>query len=138
MQSHLLIVNMVSVTSASSYITSASRYHRRYQSRSSMYDPWSDSTEFRGIGRGSSDCKNTFIVKQLGLSSPSRYFALLFVREFVDKRDNPEQRWVFSLSLPVSTLFYWECFENYHVLFWIRNSVLTYLLDMATVIKPYI
>ena len=30
-------VNMVSVTSASRYITSASRYHLRYQSRSSMY-----------------------------------------------------------------------------------------------------
>ena len=28
---------MVSVTSASRYITSASRYHPRYQSRSSMY-----------------------------------------------------------------------------------------------------
>ena len=28
---------MVSVTSASHYITSASRYHPRYQSRSSMY-----------------------------------------------------------------------------------------------------
>ena len=28
---------MVSVTSASCYITSASRYHPRYQSRSSMY-----------------------------------------------------------------------------------------------------
>ena len=30
-------VNMVSVTSVSRYITSASRYHPRYQSRSSMY-----------------------------------------------------------------------------------------------------
>ena len=30
-------VNIVSVTSASCYITSASRYHQRYQSRSSMY-----------------------------------------------------------------------------------------------------
>ena len=30
-------VNMVSVTSASRYITSASRYNPRYQSRSSMY-----------------------------------------------------------------------------------------------------
>ena len=30
-------VNMVSVTSASRYITSASRYHLRYQSKSSMY-----------------------------------------------------------------------------------------------------
>ena len=30
-------VNMDSVTSASRYITSASRYHPRYQSRSSMY-----------------------------------------------------------------------------------------------------
>ena len=30
-------VNMVSVTSASRYITSALRYHPRYQSRSSMY-----------------------------------------------------------------------------------------------------
>ena len=30
-------VNMVSVTSASRYITSASRYHPRYQSRSLMY-----------------------------------------------------------------------------------------------------
>ena len=30
-------VNMVSVTSASRYITSASRYHPRYQNRSSMY-----------------------------------------------------------------------------------------------------
>ena len=30
-------VNMVSVTSASRYITSGSGYHRRYQSRSSMY-----------------------------------------------------------------------------------------------------
>ena len=30
-------VNMVSVTSAARYITSASRYHQRYQSRSSMY-----------------------------------------------------------------------------------------------------
>ena len=30
-------VNMVSVTSASRYITSASCYHPRYQSRSSMY-----------------------------------------------------------------------------------------------------
>ena len=30
-------VNMVSVTSTSRYITSASRYHPRYQSRSSMY-----------------------------------------------------------------------------------------------------
>ena len=28
---------MVSVTSASHYITSASRYHSRYQSRSTMY-----------------------------------------------------------------------------------------------------
>ena len=28
---------MVSVTSASRYVTSASRYHPRYQSRSSMY-----------------------------------------------------------------------------------------------------
>ena len=30
-------VNMVSVTSASRYITSTSRYHPRYQRRSSMY-----------------------------------------------------------------------------------------------------
>ena len=30
-------VNMVSVMSASRYITSASRYHLRYQGRSSMY-----------------------------------------------------------------------------------------------------
>ena len=30
-------VNMVSVMSASRYITPASRYHQRYQSRSSMY-----------------------------------------------------------------------------------------------------
>ena len=30
-------VNMVSVMSASRYITSVSRYHQRYQSRSSMY-----------------------------------------------------------------------------------------------------
>ena len=30
-------LNMVSVTSSSRYITSASRYHPRYQSRSSMY-----------------------------------------------------------------------------------------------------
>ena len=30
-------VNMVSVTSASSYIRSASHYHPHYQSRSSMY-----------------------------------------------------------------------------------------------------
>ena len=30
-------VNMVSVTSASRYLTSATRYHPRYQSRSSMY-----------------------------------------------------------------------------------------------------
>ena len=30
-------VKMVSVTSASRYITSASHYHPRYQSRSSMY-----------------------------------------------------------------------------------------------------
>ena len=37
LQSHLLCVNMVSVTSASRYITSASCYHLRYQSRSSMY-----------------------------------------------------------------------------------------------------
>ena len=36
-------------------VTSASRYHPQYQSRSPMYNPWSDSTEFRGIGRGSSD-----------------------------------------------------------------------------------
>ena len=33
----LVIVNMFSVTSASRYITSASRYHPRYQSRSMMY-----------------------------------------------------------------------------------------------------
>ena len=45
-------VNMVSVTSASRYIMSASRYRPRYQSRSSR----SDSTEFHGIGRGISDC----------------------------------------------------------------------------------
>ena len=32
-------VKMVSVTSASRYITSASRYHLRYQRRSSMYIP---------------------------------------------------------------------------------------------------
>ena len=33
----LVTVNMVSVTSASRDITSASRYHPRYQSRPSMY-----------------------------------------------------------------------------------------------------
>ena len=38
---------MVSLTSTSRYVTSGSRY----QSRSSP-----DSTEFHGIGRGSSDC----------------------------------------------------------------------------------
>ena len=48
-------VNKVYVTSASRYLTSASRYHLRYQSRFSMYT-WSDSTEIRRIGRGSSDC----------------------------------------------------------------------------------
>ena len=37
LQSHLLYFDMVSVTSASRYITSESRYHPRYQSRSSMY-----------------------------------------------------------------------------------------------------
>ena len=37
LQSHFFCVNMVSVTSTSRYITSASRYHPRYQSRSSMY-----------------------------------------------------------------------------------------------------
>ena len=47
---------MVSVTSASRYITSASCYHPRYQSRFLYVYPWSDSTEFRRIGRGSSDC----------------------------------------------------------------------------------
>ena len=40
---------MVSVTSASRYITSASRYHPRYQSRSSMYIRGS----FHGISRNS-------------------------------------------------------------------------------------
>ena len=34
---YMYCVNMVSVTSASCYIMSASRYHPRYQSRSSMY-----------------------------------------------------------------------------------------------------
>ena len=43
-------VNEVSVTLASRYITSASRYHRILD-----IHPWSDSTEFRGIGLGSSD-----------------------------------------------------------------------------------
>ena len=33
----ITLVNMVSVTPALLYITSASRYHPRYQSRSSMY-----------------------------------------------------------------------------------------------------
>ena len=37
LQSHLFCVNMVSLTSASRYITSALRYHPRCQSRSSMY-----------------------------------------------------------------------------------------------------
>ena len=37
LQSYLLCVNMVSVTSASRYITSASRYHPRCQSRSFTY-----------------------------------------------------------------------------------------------------
>ena len=59
-------VNMVSVTSASRYITSASYYHPRYQSRSY---PWSDTTEFRGIGRGSSDCHLLCIwYRQMALS----------------------------------------------------------------------
>ena len=48
-------VNMVSVTSASRYITSASCYHPGHQSRSSMKYPWFDDTEFHGIGRGFSD-----------------------------------------------------------------------------------
>ena len=52
-------VNMVSVTSVLLYITSVSRYHPRYQSRSSIR-PWSDSTEFRGIGLGSSDWLNSW------------------------------------------------------------------------------
>ena len=47
-------VNMVSVTSASRYITLASCYPPRYQSRSSMYIHGLIYTEF-GIGRGSSD-----------------------------------------------------------------------------------
>ena len=47
-------VNEVSVSSASRYITSASRYHPRYQSRSSMYIRGLIPRNF-GIGRGSSD-----------------------------------------------------------------------------------
>ena len=48
---------MVSVTSASRYITSASSYHPRTHVSKKNLDayPWSDSTEFRGIGLGSSD-----------------------------------------------------------------------------------
>ena len=42
-------VNMVSVASALRYITSASKQILDVH-------PWSDSTEFSGIGRGSSDC----------------------------------------------------------------------------------
>ena len=55
-------VYMVSVRSASRYITSAthyiapaSRYHPRYLSKSIDVHPWSNSTEFCGLGRGSSD-----------------------------------------------------------------------------------
>ena len=40
--------------------------------------PWSDSTEFRGIGRGSSDCHS---------STPSLYYAVAVMSEvFVNKR----------------------------------------------------
>ena len=46
---------MVAVTSASRYITSESCYHPRYQVDLDVH-PWSYSTEFRGINRGSSDC----------------------------------------------------------------------------------
>ena len=41
---------MISVTSPSRYITSATRYHPRYQIHT-----WSDFKEFRGNGRGSCD-----------------------------------------------------------------------------------
>ena len=48
-------VNMVSLmTSASRYKTSASHITRIIKADSRIH-PWSDSTEFRGIGRGSSD-----------------------------------------------------------------------------------
>ena len=43
------VTNMVSVTSASRYITSASLYHPRYQSRSSMYI--SGLMEFRELAK---------------------------------------------------------------------------------------
>ena len=42
--------NMISVTSASFYITSVSRYLPRISKKIIDVHPWSDSTEFRGIG----------------------------------------------------------------------------------------
>ena len=47
-------LGMVSVTSASRYITSASHYHRVIKVDPDEH-PWSDYMEFRGIGRGSSN-----------------------------------------------------------------------------------
>ena len=60
---HTYHVNMVSVTSASRYITSVSRYHLRYQSRSSMYicglNPWNFS-EAVSIGF---DCCRSCVIR---------------------------------------------------------------------------
>ena len=46
-------VNMVSATSASRYIRSASSYHHVIKVDLDVH-PWSDYTEFHGIGRGCS------------------------------------------------------------------------------------
>ena len=67
-------VNMISVTSASRYITSASRYHSRYQSGSSMY--------IRGlIPRNFAELVEAVpiaITEQCGKVAGLLYFALLF------------------------------------------------------------
>ena len=67
------------MTPASRYITPASRYLPRYHAR-----PRSDSTEFRGIGRGSSNCVCVLVVQDGKLiQSGSSAGVLVLVDKFL-------------------------------------------------------
>ena len=91
-------VNMVSVTPASLYITSASRYHPRYQSRSSMYiRRLIPRNLIRGIGRGSSDFHS---------STPSLNYAVAVMSEvFVNKRVDDRVHSIIQIEEVIEKMF---------------------------------
>ena len=95
-------VNMVSVTSVSRYITSASRYHPRYQRRSSMYIRGLIPQNFAELAEAVPIGLNIFI--HISIYSNIQIYILQYNHDGIQKKVMRLIRICFPLNIKVHSL----------------------------------